>query len=55
MSLLATNQEYLAAHRLSPELVKGVVAVSGVYDVRLSMRTCSGTTSSGGPHLPSAM
>src|SRR5262249_48348902 len=33
ISLLATDPLYLAAHGLSPDLVKGVIPVSGVYDV----------------------
>jgi acetyl esterase/lipase len=35
VSLLATDRRYLAAHGLSPDLVKGVIGVSaGVYDLR---------------------
>src|SRR5215472_5511571 len=34
ISLLATDQRYLAAHELSPSIINGVIAVSGVYNVR---------------------
>jgi acetyl esterase/lipase len=37
VSLLATDRRYLAAHGLSPDLVRGVIGVSGgFYDVRTS-------------------
>jgi acetyl esterase/lipase len=34
ISLLATDPRYLAAHGLSPDLVKAAIPVSGIYDLR---------------------
>jgi len=35
VSLLALDKRYLAAHDLSPEIISGVVSVSGVYDLTI--------------------
>lgn len=34
VSLLALDPQYLAVHKLSPKVIKGIISISGVYDVR---------------------